>query len=579
MIPPEIIEQVRQATDIVQIIGEFVRLKKKGRRYLAVCPFHTEKTPSFSVSPDKQLYYCFGCGKGGTVFTFLMEHEKMSFIEAVRDLARRANITIREEAGSDVKREFLERISYGNQVALDYFHHLLYEPKYREVLQNYLKGKRGIIDETIAQFKLGLAGEAWDGLMQYAAGKGLNSEDLEKAGLSIRSETKGNYFDRFRQRLMFPIFNLSQKPIAFGGRTLKKGEPAKYVNSPETPLYVKGNVLYGLNFSKDHIRQASPASVFVVEGYFDFISLWQVGVKNVVASSGTAFTLQQARLLARFAEEVYLFFDADTAGQNAALRSVDSLFEAGLEVKVIVPPAGEDPDSIATGQGVDGIEKLQHEALGFIQFRTKGLDIGASGIIGKERLVKELGALGSKISDPTRRSLYFAEAAETLGVDVQLLQKVPTKDWRATAPDDEPKRKHSPIEIGFLSLLFNNPGSIDSIFENISPDDFESHELSRLYSAMINQYQTAGAVDAKVLVDNAKDSEFASLVTEIASTEWDPSQLEGETRKLVKQIIEGKQKRIRAKLRQELSRAEAEGNHEEANRILQEMKDHGLYAD
>lgn len=579
MIPPETIEQVRQVTDIVQIIGEFVRLKKKGRRYLAVCPFHTEKTPSFSVSPDKQLYYCFGCGKGGTVFTFLMEHEKMSFVEAVRDLARRANITIREEAGSDVKREFLERISYGNQVALDYFHNLLYEPKYREVLQNYLKGKRGIIDETIAQFKLGLAGETWDGLVRYAAGKGLSSEDLEKAGLSIRSETKGNYFDRFRQRLMFPIFNLSQKPIAFGGRTLKKGEPAKYVNSPETPLYVKGNVLYGLNFSKDHIRQASPACVFVVEGYFDFISLWQVGVKNVVASSGTAFTLQQARLLARFAEEVYLFFDADTAGQNAALRSVDSLFEAGLEVKVIVPPAGEDPDSIATGQGADGIEKLQRDALGFIQFRTKDLDIGASGIIGKERLVKELGALGSKISDPTRRSLYFAEAAETLGVDVQLLQKVPAKDRGTPAPDDEPKRKHSPIEIGFLSLLFNNPGSIDSIFENISPDDFESNELSRLYSAMINQYQTAGAVDAKVLVDNAKDSEFASLVTEIASTEWDPAQLEGETRKLVKQIIDEKQKRIRVRLRKELAQAETEGNHEEANRILQQMKDHGLYAD
>jgi DNA primase len=579
MIPPETIEQVRQATDIVQIIGEFVRLKKKGRRYLAVCPFHTEKTPSFSVSPDKQLYYCFGCGKGGTVFTFLMEHEKMSFIEAVRELARRANITIREEAGSDVKREFLERISYSNQVALDYFHNLLYEPKYREVLQNYLKGKRGITDETISQFKLGLAGEAWDGLIRFAAKKGISDEDLEKAGLSIRSETKGNYFDRFRQRLMFPIFNLSQKPIAFGGRTLKKGEPAKYVNSPETPLYVKGNILYGLNFSKDYIRQTSPASVFIVEGYFDFISLWQVGVKNVVASSGTAFTLQQARLLARFAEEVYLFFDADTAGQNAALRSVDSLFEAGLEVKVIVPPPGEDPDSIATGTGVESIEKLQHEALGFIKFRTKDLNIEASGIIGKERLVKELGTLGSKISDPTRRSLYYAEAAEALGVDIQLLQTIPAKDRGTTAPDTEPKRKYNPVEIGFLSLLFNNPGSIDSIFENISPDDFESNELSRLYSAMINQYQTAGAVDAKVLVDNAKDPEFASLVTEIASTEWDPTQLEGETRKLVKQIIDEKQKRIRARLRKELAQAETEGNHEEANRILQEMKDHGLYAD
>ncbi len=579
MIPPETVEQVRQATDIVQIIGEYVRLKKKGRRFVALCPFHTEKTPSFSVSPDKQLYYCFGCGKGGTVFTFLMEHEKMSFVEAVQYLARKANITIREETGSDVKREYLDRISYGNQVALEYFHQLLFEPKYRQVLDGYLRGKRRITDETIVQFKLGLVGEAWDGLIRYAATKGLSAEDLEKAGLAIRSESKGNYFDRFRQRLMIPIFNLSQKPIAFGGRTLKKGEPAKYVNSPETPLYMKGNILYGLNFSKDYIRQSSPASVFVVEGYFDFISLWQIGVKNVVASSGTAFTLHQARLLARFADEVYLFFDADTAGQNAALRSVDSLFEAGLEVKVVVSPPGEDPDSIASKQGRDGIEKLQSDALSFIRFRTKDIDVGASGIIGKERLVKELATLGSRISDPTRRSLYYTEAAEALGVDVQLLQKAPVPSGGTEIHNGVQKRKHSPIEIGFLSLLFNNPGSIDSIFEKISPDDFESNDLARVYSAVINQYQAAGVVDVKVLVDNAKDPEFASLVTEIASTEWDPRQLEGETRKLVKQIIDKKQKRIRDRLRKELARAEAEGNHKTAERILQEMKDHGLYAD
>jgi len=577
MISPETVEQVRQATDIVQIIGEYVRLKKKGRRFLALCPFHTEKTPSFSVSPDKQLYYCFGCGQGGTVYTFLMEHEKMSFVEAVQYLARRANITIHEDTGSDIKRELLERINYANQVALDYFHHLLHEAKYREVLQNYLKGKRGIVDDTITQFKLGLAGEAWDGLIKYAATKELSAEDLEKAGLVLRSETKGNYFDRFRQRLMIPIFNLSQKPIAFGGRTLKKGEPVKYVNSPETPLYVKGNILYGLNFSKDYIRRAM--SVFIVEGYFDFISLWQVGVKNVVASSGTAFTLQQARLLARFAEEVYLFFDADTAGQNAALRSVDSLFEAGLEVKVMIPPPGEDPDSIASKQGLDGVEKLRNNALGFIRFRTRDLDIGGAGIIGKERLIKELAVLGGKISDPTRRSLFFTEAADALGVDVQLLQKAPVKGGGTATEEDRPKRKHRRIELEFLSLLFNNPGSIDSIFEKISPDDFESKELSRLYTAMINQYRSAGAVDAKVLVDNAKDPVFASLATEVASIEWEPAQLEVETRKLAKQIMEGRRKQIGARLKRELARAETEGDHETANRILKELKEYGLHTD
>lgn len=569
---------MRQATDIVQIIGEYVRLKKKGRRYVALCPFHTEKTPSFSVSQDKQLYYCFGCAKGGTVFTFLMEHEKMSFVEAIRYLARRANITIREEAGSDFRREAVEKINYANQVALEYFQQVLFESRYQEVLQNYLKKKRGITEDTIKQFSLGLAGEQWDGLIRHAAEKGLSAEDLAKAGLAIRSETKGNYYDRFRQRLMIPIFNLSQRPIAFGGRTLKKGEQAKYINSPETLLYVKGNILYGLNYSKDYIRQASPASVFVVEGYFDLISLWQVGVKNVVASSGTAFTVQQARLLARFADEVYLFFDADSAGQNAALRSVDALYDAGLEVKVIVSPPGEDPDSIASNYGYDKIEELRYEALGFIQFRIKDVDLDASGIIGKERLVKELGALGSKISDPTRRSLFYTEAADALGVDVHLLQKVPMTD-SSTVSAEGGKKKHSPVEIGFLSLLFHNPGSIDYVFEKIAPDDFDSKELSRLYAAMINQYQTTGRVDAKALVDNSQDADFISLVTEVASTEWEPEQLEGETKKFVKQIIDEKQKRIRTRLKQELAQAEADGDDEKANQILQEMKRHGLYAD
>jgi DNA primase len=578
MISPETIEQIRQATDIVQIIGEYVRLKRKGRRYVALCPFHTEKTPSFSVSQEKQLYYCFGCGKGGTVFTFLLEHEKMSFIEAVRFLARRANISIREDAGADFRREVVEQIGYANQVALDYFHELLFAARYREVLHDYLMKKRCINEETIKHFKLGLAAEQWDGLLKRAAAKNLSANDLEKAGLALQSETKGTYFDRFRQRLMFPIFNLSQKPIAFGGRTLKKGETAKYINSPETPLYVKGNVLYGLNYSKDFIRKAKPASVFVVEGYFDFISLWQVGVKNVVASSGTAFTFQQARLLARFADEVYLFFDADSAGQQAALRSVDALYDAGLEVKVIVAPAGEDPDSLARQYGYDKIEELRETALGFIPFRVRNLDLVTSGIIEKERLVKEFGALGSKIGDPTRRSLFYTEAADALGVDVHLLQRA-VAERSSGSPETVGKKKHSPVEVGFLSLLFHNPGSIDEVFEKIAPDDLDSKELSRLYAAMINQYRTTGRVEAKVLIDNSQDPSFTSLVTEIASAEWEPEQLEGETRKFVRQIMDEKQKRIRTKLKKELAQAEDERDNERANQILQEMRRYGLDAD
>ena len=294
MIPQETIDQIRQASDIAQTIGEYIRLKKRGKNFIALCPFHTEKTPSFTVSPDKQIFYCFGCSKGGNVFTFLMEHENMSFVEAARHLARKANITIQEETIPDFKRDMLERTSFANQVAMDYYKKTLAMPRYKSVLNDYLKGKRKINDDTIESFELGLSGEEWDGLIRYATTKDLSVDDLTAAGLALQSEKTKNYFDRFRQRLMIPIFNLSQKPIAFGGRTLKKGEPAKYIHSPETALYIKSNVLYGLNWTKDAIRKEETA--IIVEGYFDVISLWQVGIKNVVASSGTAFSTQQARL-------------------------------------------------------------------------------------------------------------------------------------------------------------------------------------------------------------------------------------------------------------------------------------------
>lgn len=575
MIPQETVEQVREASDIVQIIGDYVRLKKRGRNFIGLCPFHTEKTPSFTVTQDKGIFYCFGCGKGGNVITFLMEHERMSFTEAVRFLAGKANIVIREDKGQSQHRESLDRLGYANQVAIDYFHSLLVMKKYVEVLQTYLHDKRKISKETIEEFSLGLAGDEWDGLIKYAAKKDLTPEDLVKAGLAIRSEA-GKIFDRFRERLMIPIFNLSGKPIAFGGRTLKKGESIKYMNSPETPLYAKGHVLYGLNKTKDAIRESG--SVLIVEGYFDLLSLWQVGIKNVVASSGTAFTPQQARLLARFANNVYLFFDADSAGQKAALRSVDSLYDAGLEVKVIIAPKGEDPDSVARSQGFAAIEKLQNDALGFIPYRLAEYKAGKSGIVEKEKLVKELGALGQQISDPTRRALFFAEAARTLEVDQALFSPVPgaQKVKRSMGSLTVKKR---PIEFELLSLLMHNSGLIDTIFESISPDDFDSKSLSRLYSAMIQQYRTERRIDAATLVQQFEDETMVSLTSQVAATEWEPEQIEIETRRHLTLMIEDKLKRIRASLQKELTAAAEAGDQKKADAIVQQMEQFGLYAD
>jgi DNA primase len=572
MIPPETIDQIRQATDIVQIVGEYIRLKKKGRAFWANCPFHTEKTPSFQVNPDRQIYHCFGCGKGGNVITFLIEHEKMSFIEVVQLLARKANITIRESA-TDFRREEIERLNYAQQVAMEYFSKQLHLSKYRVVLESYLKTKRAISDESMEFFHLGLAGEEWDGLLKYAATKDLKPDDLVKGGLALFSDNTKQHFDRFRQRLMIPIFNLTSRPIAFGGRTLKKGEPAKYINSPETPLYSKGNVLYGLNFARDHVREKN--AVIVVEGYFDFISVWQTGARNVVASSGTAFTAQQARLLARFAEDVYLFFDADSAGQNAALRSADALFDAGLEVKVVMAPTGHDPDSVARTWGHDKIEELLHDAIRYIPFRVRDVAMERTGIIAKEKLVKEMGGLASRISDPTRRSIFLQEAAAVLGVNTELFDATARRQASA-ATHHVPKASTGKFERDFLSVLFNNPGSIDDIITKVSPDDFESAPLKRIYAAMIVQYRDSGLIDARALIDRFSDEESVSTITELAAQQWDDDKTDTEAIARTRDFVERKQKRIRAGLQEQLAQAEAAGDHDKASLILQEMKSYGL---
>jgi len=575
MIPQDTIEQVRQATDILQILGQYVRLKKRGRDFWALCPFHQEKPPSFKVSPDKQFYHCFGCGKGGNVFTFLMEHESMSFAEAVRFLAAKANITIRE-TGTDQRRDETERLNYAHEVAVEYYHKLLFEKRYAVVLDGYLTDKRGISRESIELFKLGLSGETWDGLLKYASRKDLKPEELVQAGLALKSEQKGTFFDRFRQRLMIPIFNLSQRPIAFGGRTLKKGEPAKYVNSPETPLYNKSAVLYGLNFSRDPIRQANCA--YVVEGYFDLISLYQHGIKNVVASSGTAFTAQQARLLARFAEDVYLFFDADSAGERAALRSVEFLFDAGLEVKILVAPPGDDPDTLVRRLGPDGVDELRTKALPYLDFRIRESERFQSGLVVREKLARELAALASKIADPARRGMFLDTVSDKLGVSVARLQAAAPAPPTAEAGVATTRIK--PREIELLSLMLHNPGRIDDIILALSAGDFESRRLGRIFDAMATQYRQFGTIDAGRLVDTFQGDESLAVITELAARDWPADEIDLLAGEVLGAFVESKRKARAAELMAAFRKARDEGNEAEAQRLFLELRTiHGTGAD
>lgn len=573
MIDQDTIERVREANDIVQVLGAYVRLKKKGKYHWGLCPFHQEKTPSFKVGQDNQLFYCFGCGKGGNVFTFLMEHENMSFSEAVRFLAQKANITIKE-SGSDIRRDLIERLNYAHQVALEYFKNELFSGRFPQVLDNYLMKRRGITKETIEQFQIGLAGPARDGLLKHAQKKDLEPSLLEQAGLVGKSDETGSYYDRFRERLMIPIFNLSSKPIAFGGRTLKKGVLAKYVNSPETPLYHKSNVLYGLNLSRDHVRDHN--SVFVVEGYFDVISLWQAGIKNVVASSGTAFTPQQARLLTRFTDNVYLFFDSDSAGQKAALRSIDALYDAALDVRVIVCPSGDDPDSLVKREGPEIVEQLKQDAITYVEFRLREIDAEGLGLIGREKLVKEMAALAGKISDETRRRLFVQETARRLNISEELLRIGQMQTAQTAAPGFDTTRKKYRIEEQFLSLLLHNPGKIDRMIEQVAPDDFDSRQLARLYRAMITQYEMDGEISAGRLMERFEDEESRSVLGQVAALEWEKEEIPEQVRLLTKEFAERKLKRLRKKLKDDLAEAEQMGDKEKASEILEQLKRHGL---
>lgn len=570
-IPENIIEQVRQTSDIVDIIGQYVRLKKRGRNFLALCPFHTEKTPSFSVSADKQIYHCFGCGKGGNVFTFLMEHENMSFVEAVRLLAQKAGITIPERKIDSSAKEELDRLYYAHLLALNYFKSMLTAPKYTNQITKYLKDNRRLTDESIALFQLGLAGEEWDGFLNFALKKELFPNELVKAGLIIHSEKHDKYFDRFRQRLMIPIFNLSGKPIAFGGRTLKKGEPAKYVNSPETLLYSKSNVLYGLNFSRQFIREKN--EVIIVEGYFDLISLYQVGIKNVVASSGTAFTAQQARLLARFTDMAYLFFDADSAGQTAALRSVDALYDAGLEVMVMIPPEGDDPDSVAVREGAAGIDKLKEKAMRYLEFRVKNIDLKKQGIIAREKLIKELAELAERIGDTTRRQLFIAEAAEMLQTDVRTfnnllkIDMVPRKGYAGVRPP----KKVADIERDLLSLIANYPEYMEDVSDRLMPEDFHTEAYAGLYSRMLVILKEHGSLSAGSIINFLDDDSLVSEMTLLAEIDWEKDRARPMIKDYVEKILSYRRERVIDKLKVELKVAEDKGDHETAGKLAEEI--------
>jgi DNA primase len=362
LIPETLIDDIQARTDIAELVGRYVPLKRAGRHFKAACPFHKERTPSFMVNTDKQIFHCFGCGVGGNVFSFLMQHDRLTFPEAVRQLADQAGIHLPERDAAPEKQQVRDALAALTDKICGYFERMLREPAQQgKAARAYLK-QRGVSDAARERFRLGLAPDGWDHLLRAVRAKGVPAAQLDAAGLVVRG--KAGFYDRFRNRLMFPIMDVRGRVVGFGGRSLGGQEP-KYLNGPETPLYTKGHHLFGLAQAKDAVARTRTA--VVVEGYFDCVVLSDAGVANVVSPLGTALTAEQGRLLKRYADRVILAFDADAAGEQATLRGIDVLVELGLRVHVAGLPSGVDPDEYLRAHGRDGFEALLERSAGIFE--------------------------------------------------------------------------------------------------------------------------------------------------------------------------------------------------------------------
>tara|TARA_Y100000588_G_scaffold114113_1_gene125251 strand:+ start:5059 stop:6810 length:1752 start_codon:yes stop_codon:yes gene_type:complete len=564
-IPQNIIDRVRDTAEIVEVISRDVDLKLRGANYFGLCPFHSEKTPSFSVAPAKRIYHCFGCGSGGNVFSYLMEHQKITFPEAVKVLADRYNIPIQLEEGSGSSELF--SVLYDlHEKATELYQHNLFQDIGRKALV-YLKS-RGLTEDHIKQFKLGFSADSWDQLVQLISGIGITQGQAAKSGLFIQSE-KG-IFDRFRSRIMFPVFNSSGKVIAFGGRIFDTEDPAKYLNSPETPLYKKSEIFYGLQASRDAIRKEGYA--VLVEGYMDFLQLYQSGIQPVLATSGTSFTTRHTRALNRFSRKVILLFDGDRAGGAATIRAGWTMLKNGIEPAIVRPPENKDPDDWIRESGVSEVKKALDAPLSFIDFHLDYFH--GSNLEGTERkqYILEILREVHGIQDGIVQNDLIRILAQKLKVDESdLIRTMKTQHLAPSYPVETSNAEISePIffttredkaQIELLQLLIHKDIKVRKyVMDVVSEIEITHPLLKQLSEHLIN---TKLKVDTAAIIEYFSDkSERDSISKILFETKQDipPEQIVADCLKILKS--KPIKERIR-ELRMEIREKESEGHHPE----------------
>ena len=526
-LPQDTLERIRAASDIVDVIGGYLPLKRAGANFTALCPFHKEKTPSFNVNPQRQIFHCFGCHKGGDVFSFVKEYENIGFMDAVRRLADRAKIPIELDAtpGAQEARHIKDQLLQIHEQITQRWQSALANEAAGQLARDYL-AKRGVSEEAIKLFRLGAAPDSWDDTVNWAKSKGHDLTIIEKAGLIIRREGADGYYDRFRGRLMFPICDEQGRVIGFSGRVLSGDEKtAKYVNSPETPIFTKSKVFFGLDKSKRAILDAG--SAIVCEGQLDLIASFMAGVQNIVAPQGTAFTDQHARIIKRYVDEVVLCFDSDNAGQNAAVRSLDSLLASGLAVRVAVVPAPHDPDSFIKANGGEAFRNLIAGAEGFFDYFLGRLCATNDITTDKGRLAV-LRAMAEAVNKTDNVVLIDKHAQKTalrLGVVADAVRAEfrkgatarPATDPESFEPDDPAETESprpGPHELRLLRLMLKHEMGLPWLAAHLDPEWIQHPAVKSIVVRCLAAHADGSWSSLAGFLDQFESAEARNLITE-----------------------------------------------------------------
>ena len=568
------IEEIKSRIDIVELASEYLTLKKAGRNYSGLCPFHQEKTPSFTVNREKQMFYCFGCGEGGNAITLLMKIANMTFPEAVKSLAEKTGVILPlrslNKDGSQ-KDSLREEITGLNLKAAQQFSRNL-NSSAGKVAREYLQS-RGISDDAIKHFRLGFAPDTWRSLTDYIEGIGSSLKLAEQAGLIVAGK-EGSFYDRFRGRLIFPIENIFGEIVAFGGRVMEKGEP-KYLNSPESPVYIKGKNLYGLNKAKEEIRKQKFA--LIVEGYLDLISLWNAGICNVVATLGTALTREHLELLRRYTLDVVALFDPDEAGKKALDRSLELFLSMNMHAKALILPEGCDPDDYVKKYGKEKLDKLIELAPAISDYYIENV-LGNGKTFEENRdLVKTATEFIGKIGDEIERNLFIKRVAEKLGIPQELLKKEIHKKDVQLKPKGGSQKKTidahiDPVEVHLIRLLLEYPQKTTYVESEKVLDFFLHPELKHLGEKIVETYRLLGFVDINVILSSDDDrplrEKMHKLIMEASPT--DDAMVEKNFTDNIRRIKEKWYKDQHRQLKLKLAYAQESGNEEILNSLLYE---------